>query len=375
MVAAGGVLLVALFHVVAGWVVSGGLHRGALAVQPRVKDIGVRVRRVSGDRITLESPLPRQDIGHPGTLGLVWPNGYGRVGDVLEARDSQIVRRFEQVHGSPPVCVGPLEGCLPVEMDGYVYPNDPSDVGLGFESITYDSPIGSFGAWLVPGGTGRRWAVHCHGWTAEKRELIRILPAFHERGFTSMVIDYRNDPGMPVDPSRRYRFGLSEWEDLEAAVRAAVDGGATEVVLIGCSTGAALVMAFLERSELASVVVGVVLDAPNIILAEAIRRGSQSSRATPLMIEFGMWIADLRWGIDWEATNYVQRARETLRVAALVFHGTSDHTVPISVSRQLEARVPELVQLVETPAAGHVMSWNADPARYTRYLDGFLADL
>jgi hypothetical protein len=33
------------------------------------------------------------------------------------------------------------------------------------------------------------------------------------------------------------------------------------------------------------------------------------------------------------------------------------------------------VDLVETPAAGHVMSWNANPERYERYLTGFLSRL
>jgi pimeloyl-ACP methyl ester carboxylesterase len=92
-------------------------------------------------------------------------------------------------------------------------------------------------------------------------------------------------------------------------------------------------------------------------------------------MEFGMWIADLRWKVDWETTNYVQRAEHILRVPALVFHGTSDQVIPISVSRQLEATVPRLVDLVETPAAGHVMSWNANPERYERYLTGFLSRL
>jgi hypothetical protein len=199
-----------------------------------------------------------------------------------------------------------------------------------------------------------------------------MLPEFHARGFNSLVIDYRTDPGAPADASRRYRFGLSEWEDLEAAVSMALDGGGRGVVLNGCSTGAALVMAFLERSHLAESVTGVVFDSPNLILAEAIRNGTTDVRATPLMVEFGMWIADLRWKVGWEATNYVSRADQTLTVPTLVFHGTSDHTVPISVSRQLEAKVPELVELVETPAAGHVMSWNADPDRYQSYLGNFL---
>jgi pimeloyl-ACP methyl ester carboxylesterase len=64
-----------------------------------------------------------------------------------------------------------------------------------------------------------------------------------------------------------------------------------------------------------------------------------------------------------------------LTAPTLVFHGTADQTIPISVSRQLEAKVPDLVELVETPAAGHVMSWNADPERYERYLRSFLERL
>jgi len=131
-------------------------------------------------------------------------------------------------------------------------------------------------------------------------------------------------------------------------------------------------MAFLERSDLASALDGVVLDAPNVSLAEAVRHGTRDRRATPLMIEFGLWMADLRWKTDWEATNYVQRDDRILRVPTLVFHGTSDQVIPISVSRQLEAQAPEVVELVETPAAGHVMSWNADPERYEGYLTRFL---
>lgn len=370
--AAGGFLVIAAFHLVAGWMVSNGLLRRAFFVQPRAKDLTVRVREVGPDRIVLESPLPRQDIGHPGTIGIAWDGGYGQVGEVVEVVGPRVTRRFLAVDGKPAVCSGPLEGCPPVELDPYAFPTDPGDMGLAFEETSYRSPLGDMGAWLVPAGSGGRWAIHCHGWTAERREFLRMLPAFHRSGITSMVIDYRNDPGRPTDPSGLYRFGLAEWEDLECAVRAALDQGATDLTLTGCSTGGALVMAFLERSELAGRVSRVVLDAPNIVLAETIRLGTREKKATPLMIELGMWIADLRWHVDWDATDYVQRAAQFLTIPALVFHGTSDHVVPVAVSRRLEAVVPGLVELVEAQAAGHVMSWNADPARYEARLEAFL---
>ncbi len=260
--------------------------------------------------------------------------------------------------------------CPPLALDSYAFPTGPGDVGLDYEEITYDAPLGPTRAWVVPGGDGRRWAVMCHGWTAERRELVRMLPAFHEQGFTSVVIDYRNDIGAPVDPSGRYRFGLSEWEDLEAAV-GLVPEAAESMVLAGCSTGGALVMRFLEKSSLAGRVDAVVLDAPNIVLADTFRHATDSS-VTPQMFRVGLWLADVRWQVGWAAADYVSRAEQILRVPALVFHGTADATVPISESQQLAARVPHLVELVETENAGHVMSWNADPDRYEGILEGFL---
>jgi pimeloyl-ACP methyl ester carboxylesterase len=373
VVTAAGVLLVAGFHLVAGWLLASRLHDEALRVDVKPRDLGVRARAVDNETIILESPTPRQDIGHPGHMGLRWPDGYGRVGEVVSVSDGQVTREYSHVEGQPPpVCVGPIEDCPPLELDGFFYPRDPNDADLEYREVVYDSPLGPMGAWLVPADPGRRWAIHCHGWTVERRELVRMLPSFHSHDVTSLVIDYRNDPGQPLDPTGRYRFGLSEWEDLEAAVEHALGQGAEEVVLTGCSTGAALVMAFLERSRLADRVVALVFDSPNVSLIEAVRHATRDQRATRLMVEFGLWMADLRWKIDWDATNYVQRAREIINVPTLVFHGTSDQRVPISVSRRLEVAVPGLIDLVETPAAGHVMSWNADPQRYQTYLERFL---
>ena len=143
------------------------------------------------------------------------------------------------------------------------------------------------------------------------------------------------------------------------------------LVLGGCSTGGALVMRFLEKSSLARRVDAVVLDAPNIVLADTFRHATDS-RVTPQMFRIGLWLADLRWQVDWSAADYVSRAERFLRVPALLFHGTADAVVPISGSRRLAARVPHLIELVETENAGHVMSWNADPDRYEAILEEFL---
>lgn len=373
-VVAAGVLIVLVVHFAVGWHVSSNLHRGLLRVGPKTEEPAeVRVRAVTRTEIELESPTPRQDIGHPGTLALVWEEGNAVVGDVISAGEGTITRRLETFgDGKPPVCSGPIETCPPVVLDPWMYATDPGDAGLDFVETSYQSPLGAVGAWVIPSGDGGRWAILVHGWTAQRREMIRMARTFHAAGITSLVIDYRNDPGAPTDPTGRYRFGLSEWEDLDAAVSHALDSGADDVVLAGASTGAAIAMAFLERSTLASRVSGVVLDSPNLILADTVRWSTADRRLPHLMFEFGLWITDLRWKVDWGATNYLQRADRTLAVPTWVAHGTADRRVPIAESRQLEARAPEHVRLIEFPAAGHVMSWNADPQRFDTELGSFL---
>lgn len=67
----------------------------------------------------------------------------------------------------------------------------------------------------------------------------------------------------------------------------------------------------------------------------------------------------------------VQRAEE-LTVPMLILHGARDDSAPISVSKALRARRPDLVQL-ESFGAGHTLAWNSDPARWRSAVSAWLA--
>jgi hypothetical protein len=56
-----------------------------------------------------------------------------------------------------------------------------------------------------------------------------------------------------------------------------------------------------------------------------------------------------------------------------VFHGTDDDTVPITITDELAAGRPDLVQVVRVEGARHVRSWNVDPRGYERRESAFLA--
>lgn len=374
--------LVLAFYIGGGIVFSDMIHADALTPQPPTPDNGVYVAAIGDERITLTSAEEREDTTRPGIAGLFWEGGHGQVADIVETNGPAVTRLFSLVDGALPVtCPGPVTSCDQVDLDSWVFPADPTDVGLAFDAVRIPAPLGDLGAWRVPGGDGTVWAIHAHGWRASRREALRSLPTYNLGGVTSLVIDYRNDEGAPKDPSGLYRFGRSEWEDVEAAVAYALSNGAERVILVGYSTGAALHLAFMENSDLAERVTAMVFDSPNVDMGETVRHGA-TKRSLPgtsipvpsSLTGVAMLIADLRWDVGWGEIDYVERAGDIITVPTLVYHGTNDDRVPIDVSRRLRDSAPDQVQLVETPGAGHVTSWNVDTDRYVDTLTGFLRE-
>jgi alpha-beta hydrolase superfamily lysophospholipase len=187
-----------------------------------------------------------------------------------------------------------------------------------------------------------------------------------------LVITYRNDAGAAPEEDGRHHFGATEWADLEAAAEFAVSQNAGELVLSGASMGGAIVMSFLNRSDLAELVTAVVLDAPVLDLETAVKHAAPGW-APGFILDAGMWFTSRRFDVDWEEVDYL---RDTGRLQApmLVFHGLEDDTVPAELSEHFAEARPDLVTYVPVAGAGHVRSWNADPERYMAALSAFLAE-
>lgn len=370
-------VLVAVFHLGGGWYFSGRIHAGGLVPEAPERNYDVTIIRLGDGTVVLGGTDAA--LGDPGEYGLYWDGGFGMVGEVVAIQGDEVERSFTHLAGSQPP-LAPAE----VDLDGWYYPNDPSDAGLPFDDVSFEGELGELRAWYVPSGgaPSATWAIHAHGWRADRREAIRTLGSFAAAGIDSLVVEYRNDPGAPRDPSGLYRFGRTEWVDVEAAVRHAVTGGAEQVVLVGFSTGAAAEMAFLERSDLAETVTAVVFDAPNIDMGRAVQAEARRTKLVPglpftvpdSLTAMAMLVADLRFDVGWRDIDYVDHDG-ALTVPALVFHGESDQTVPLSVSLDFAASYPKLVDLVVTKGADHVRSWNVDRDGYETALERFLLGL
>lgn len=374
--------LVVVFYIAGGIVFSNMIKADALTPEGPTQDYGVYVTAIESDSITLTSQEERGDTVQPGVAGLIWDDGYGALGSISSVDGLEVTRSFRVIDGvAPEPCVGELSSCDPVDIDGWVYRTDPSDAGLDFHEVEFPTPIGSLRAWQIDAGDGSIWAIHAHGWRAGRREAVRFLPTYHDAGVTSLVIDYRNDPGAPDDPSGLYRFGRTEWEDVEAAVTYARDHGAQHILLVGYSTGCALELSFLERSDLSDLVDAAIFDSPNIDMETTVRfeAARRNIPGTPVPVpssltSVAILMSDLRWDVGWDQIDYAERAGEIVHVPILVFHGLADRRVPVDVSRRLRDNAPDEVQLIEVQDGGHVNSWNVDPEAYERALAEFLGE-
>lgn len=136
-------------------------------------------------------------------------------------------------------------------------------------------------------------------------------------------------------------------------------------MLVGYSMGGGIVANFLIRSPFADRVVGAILDSPMLDFRATIDLGAERRGLPIFLAGVGKFVSSVRFGVDWAALDYLDRADE-LSVPILLFHGDGDTTVPQRTSETLVEGRPDLVDYEAFDGAVHVGAWNAAPERCER---------
>jgi alpha-beta hydrolase superfamily lysophospholipase len=322
----------------------------------------VDVKGVAADRVGLARSKATL---RPGIYGLNWKRGHAIVGDVVARTHDTVTRRLIGVRGE-------LARGVKVAIDPDVWEGNPrSALGIPFSNVAVPDRLGPMPAWRIP-GRGGTWILFVHGIDGSREGGLRPLITLHRMGLPSLLISYRNDAGAPRSPDGHIHLGMTEWHDLDAAARWAVAHGAQRLVLYGDSMGGAIVTRFMHVSALAPRVVALVLDAPVLDWRSVISRQARRFDA-PFMAPPIEWAVAWRTGVDWNALDEIRQAG-SFRIPILLFQGLADPLVPPADSQSFARRVPGgRVTYVPVPEAGHIQSWNADPASYARTLTAFLA--
>ena len=362
----GAVPLSAAAVLAGGWYYSDSLRKGALEPSRDPSKLDLEAVAIDHGRVTLRasSSMDNRDWETEGAFGLEWPGGYAQVSRIRERDGMRVIRDFRPI-------TGVLRPGDRVRLDSFAFPANPLDaLGMAFQEVKFNSPLGEMPAWFIE-GSRNTWVIFVHGKGANRREALRMLPAVNRLGFPSLIITYRNDVEAPSSEDGFYRYGLTEWEDLESAVYYAVNHGAEKLVLVGYSMGGAIVASFLYQSSAAARVAAVILDSPMLDFGATVDHGVRGRRLLAPVQAAGKQLAALRFDIDWDKLNYLKRADE-IEVPILLFHGDSDDRVPVETSDALAEARPDIVTYVRTPGVDHVRTWNAAPASYETAVREFL---
>jgi pimeloyl-ACP methyl ester carboxylesterase len=327
---------------------------------------GLRVHAVQPDRVEL-TRTPETE--RPGVWALEWgADSRVVVGDVLDTTAQTVVR-----------AVRPGTGALPdpgekVVLTPWVLRGDPqSALGLEFSETAVATELGAMPAWYLP-GLRDPWVIAVHGMGADRAQVLPLLPMFEQFKLPVLSISYRNDPGAPPSPDGIGHFGETEWRDLDAAIRLAVDSGASRVLLYGWGLGATMALHAAERSAWRDYVRGLVLDSPVLDFRTSVRRRAMRRGVPQALAELGTLAAEGRADVDTATFDHLASG-DGLHVPALVLHSPDDTIAPIEPVRRLAGRRDDLVLFREFPGTEHEALWNADPDGYEDILRRFVTPL
>lgn len=342
----------------------------------RDEDIRILGSDAEASRITL-SATPDSLLPGAYSLWFSGDTGHARIGEIVSVDRRGVTR---EVLG---VDFGDLATARRGRFSGWFWLS-PRDLGVPFENVSVETPLGPAPAWLVPAERDSdRWVIQVHGRAVRRGETLRAVAPFRDAGYHSLLVSYRNDGEAPRSPDHRYALGDREWIDVDAAMAFAIARGAREIVLMGWSMGGATVLQALTRSPRGARVTGVVLESP-VVEWVATLDFQARMRRLPAPVRWGAFaIIRSRWGhlvtglaepLDLDRLDFVARAAELDR-PILLLHSVDDGFVPATASVALASARPDIVSYEEFTQARHTKLWNYDRTRWEDAIRNWLAAL
>ena len=333
-----------------------------LTPQVRPAGPGFEIELVGAGRIV----LPRNDVTEQeGVWGISnGTGGYGQIAAVISQDAETIERSFRTLAGR--FIAGET-----VTFDAYAAVENPAEAfALDYDEVRVPGDLGVNPAWFV-GAARDTWVILVHGeGRDERRQALRILPVLADGGFPALVITYRNDTAAP-DDGGFYRWGLSEWMDVEAAISYARTKGAEDFILYGFGMGANIVTMHIHEADSAGDVLGVVLDSLVFDLGAAVDDIAAERGIPAIVASSAKAVARIRFGLEWSELDQLSRASE-FAVPLLLLHGSEDSVSPVAHAEAFAAALPDLATYERFDGARRVELWNHDPERYNEAVLSFL---
>lgn len=349
-----------------------GAFRGATVIAtdlltPEPIELGqeFEIELVGAGRIVLPRNAVTEQDGIWGVTN--GTGGYGQLAAVISQDAETVERSFRTLEGR--FIAGEM-----VTFDAYAVGQNPMDAfAIDYDDVRVPGDLGVNPAWSIP-GVGDTWVIIVHGeGLDERRQSLRILPVMDDLELPTLVITYRNDSAAP-DDGGFYRWGLAEWQDVEAAMTYARNRGAKNFILYGFGMGATIAMNDLHESDSAGEVLGAVLDSPVLDLGAVVDVIADERGIPGPVSSAAKGVARIRFGLEWGQLDQMSRI-DQFDIPMLLFQGTADDVAPVATADTFAEALPELVTYERFEGASRVELWNLDPERYNEAVALFLTKI
>lgn len=191
----------------------GGIARKLTApIGPRDFDLTVRgVEQADGEsRLVLDRT---QGTEAQGVYNLWFERGgWVQLGSEVDDRGPRCIAR---------TITGASDGFTPRAGDlaswSGIYYASPAGAGFEHRDNVIVTPVGHAPAWRIVGDLST-WAIHVHRLGSSRAGTLRGVQVTTDLGYTSLVVTYRNDGDGPCFDNGRSTLGVTEVEDIDAAI-------------------------------------------------------------------------------------------------------------------------------------------------------------
>lgn len=322
--------------------------------------------------VTLPVPPNKKQFSatnREGYYALLWEEGIGKLGSVIEQDDMQLSRKLELISGEAPTAG------VAARLDSFVFRRNPKeDHDINYQALWLEGQVGKLESWWMPQHPekailmlhGRR-----RGYIAETQ---RILPTLHTMGYSVLSLSYRNHSESAMSPDGFFHYGASEWQDAMTGLEYLAEQGIKDVLIYGFSMGGAVTLETLKRlpKENLPEVKAIVMDAPLLDPRSVFTMGAKKAKLplADLLTNWGLQIAKWRSGVNWDELDQRKFASQ-INLPVLLFMGTADSTIPIDLVDDFAAQAPN-IDYVRLNGVEHVEAWNVNPEAYDAKVQAFL---
>lgn len=389
-------LVIILFSILVLGAISWYFSNQILVPKPYSLMPEFEILAISKETVTLpilNSKRQFADTRRLGKYNLLWEDGYGSLGNILEEDTKKVVREFKLRKGNLP-----LKG-TPARIDNWYYRENPlEDYQIPYEELSLTGPVGMLKAWWLPNNKESKNAVNDNAYKNNAKQLktiknnaktaimvlhgrrrgeiletLRIIPTLYETGYPVLAMSYRNHSGSDMSPDGYYHYGLTEWEDAMIGIEFLKEKGIENIIIYAFSTGCEVTFELLERLE-NDQVTALILDSPMVDARGVIKHSSKNSGASSFLTNAALQVASWRARINWQKLD----KREVVAkydIPILVIAGTADSTVPINAVDKFASNVTAPLTYKRIEGIEHIEAWNHNTKLYEAWVRDFLDQL